>query len=75
MSTGKPILASINGAAKEVINEYKCGYCVNAGDAKAFATIIENFLDKQPKINYYTNDNFLFEQNYKKLKQIIESAQ
>lgn len=75
MSTRKPILASINGAAKEVINEYKCGYCVDAGDVKAFATIIENFIDKQPKINYRTNDNFLFEQNYQKLKQIIERTQ
>lgn len=74
MSTGKPILASINGAARDIINEYKCGYCVNAGDTKAFATIIENFIDKQPKIKYQIDYNFLFEKNYKNLKQIIEKT-
>lgn len=74
MSTRKPVLASINGAAEEVINEYKCGYCVPAGDAKAFATIIENFIEKHPKLSYKTDKRFFLEENTKELFKIIEET-
>lgn len=74
MSTGKPVLASINGAAEEVINEYKCGYCVPAGDTKAFATIIQTFIEKHPKLSYKTDKKFFLEENTKELFKIIEET-
>lgn len=72
MSTGKPILASINGAAEEVINEYKCGYCVPANDEKAFMTIIKMFIEKQPKIKYKNDERFLLEKNFEELSKIVK---
>lgn len=52
MTTGKPILGSINGAAKEVIEESKCGKCVAAGDYKGLASIMADYIDNQE--NYRT---------------------
>lgn len=44
MTTGKPILGAINGAAKEIIEESECGKCVKAGDSKALALIMKDFI-------------------------------
>jgi len=44
MTTGKPILGAINGAAKEVIEESECGKCVKAGDSAGLAKIMEDFI-------------------------------
>ena len=41
MTVGKPILGAINGAAKEVIEEAKCGSCVSAGDYVGLAQLME----------------------------------
>lgn len=45
MTTGKPILGAINGAAKEVIEEAQCGSCVNAGDYKGLAKLMKFYID------------------------------
>ena len=45
MSTGKPILAAINGAAAEVIEESACGACVKAGDSEGLAEIMKHYLE------------------------------
>ena len=45
MTTGKPILGAINGAAKEVIEEAQCGSCVNAGDYKGLAKLMKLYID------------------------------
>lgn len=44
MTTGKPVLGAINGAANEVINESRCGSCVKAGDAEGLAAIMKDFI-------------------------------
>lgn len=44
MTTGKPILGAINGAAKEVIEESKCGRCVKAGDYKGLSELMDDFI-------------------------------
>lgn len=44
MTTGKPVIGAINGAAEEVINESKSGICVNAGDYKALAEVMKDFI-------------------------------
>ena len=65
MSAGKPIFASIDGGANEIIKESNCGAAVNADDYKAFAKILDDFVDNPSKykkcgnnaINYF-NKNF-----------------
>lgn len=44
MGAGKPVLAAINGGAREVIEAAQCGACVAAGDAEAFAAILKEFV-------------------------------
>lgn len=45
MTTGKPILGAINGAAKEVIEEAQCGSCVKAGDYEGLAKLMEFYIN------------------------------
>lgn len=45
MTTGKPIMGAINGAAKEVIEEAQCGNCVNAGDYAGLAKLMEFYIE------------------------------
>lgn len=45
MTTGKPILGAINGAAAEVIEEAHCGRCVNAGDYEGLAKLMKSFIE------------------------------
>ncbi len=52
MSTGKPILASIDGGAYDIIKESNCGLCVHANDVDGFANIIKEFIENPAK---YTN--------------------
>ena len=49
MTTGKPILGAINGAANEVIREADCGRCVAAGDYKGLAEIMADYIDNPDK--------------------------
>lgn len=45
MTTGKPILGAINGAAKEVIEVAQCGSCVSAGDYEGLAKLMKFYID------------------------------
>jgi glycosyltransferase involved in cell wall biosynthesis len=45
MTTGKPILGAINGAANEVITESKCGQCVPACDHEGFARLMLDYIE------------------------------
>lgn len=45
MTTGKPILGAINGAAKEVIEEAHCGSYVNAGDYEGLAKLMKFYIE------------------------------
>ena len=45
MTTGKPILGAINGAANEVIHESRCGACVKAGDYKGLADLMLRYIE------------------------------
>ena len=47
MTTGKPIFGAINGAAKEVIEESRCGKCVNAGDMDGLAALMLDFIENR----------------------------
>ena len=47
MTTGKPIFGAINGAAKEVIEEARCGRCVTAGDADGLASLMLDYIENK----------------------------
>lgn len=49
MTTGKPIMGAINGAANEVINEAQCGACVSAGDYKGLAQLMASYIENPDK--------------------------
>lgn len=49
MAAGRTVLGAINGAAQEVIKESQCGSCVNAGDYKALAELMRDFIDNPHK--------------------------
>ncbi len=44
MAAGKPILAAINGAGREVVEESGCGLVVGAGDVPGLARIMKEFV-------------------------------
>ena len=46
MSGGRTVIASIDGAAKEIIEESRCGICVPADDHKALADAMKYFVEK-----------------------------
>ena len=65
MSAGKPIFASIDGGANEIIKEGNCGEAVNADDYIGFAKILDDFVENPEKYNEcgknaidYFNKNF-----------------
>ena len=43
MAAGKPIIGAIEGETKRVIEEAKCGYCVESGDSAGLAETIRIF--------------------------------
>ncbi len=49
ISAGKPVLASVDGGAKEIIKETKCGLAVAADDVDGYAEIIKEFIDNPEK--------------------------
>lgn len=84
MTTGKPILGAINGAANEVIKESGCGKCVVAGDYKGLAAIMADYIEnKEEYTNCGTNARKYFLANFtlkkycddleEQLKKLIES--
>lgn len=51
MTGGKPIIASIDGGAQEIINEVQCGIAVPADDDQAFAMALTEFIENKNKYN------------------------
>ena len=68
MTTGKPILGAINGAANEVIKEAQCGACVKAGDYKGLALLMKSYIENPKEFKdcgfnarEYFKEHFTFE--------------
>lgn len=69
MSGNRPIIASIGGAAAEIINTAKCGVAVNPNDYKALADAMKDFvLNKEVYNCCAANGRKYFEQNFTKQK-------
>ena len=49
MAAGKPIIGMIDGSAKDVIEESKCGLCVSAGDIIGLANAMKDFIEHADK--------------------------
>lgn len=65
MTAGKPIIASIDGGAREIINEVGCGIAVPADDDEALAEALTEFMEHKEKYDKcgrraqeYFNKNF-----------------
>lgn len=79
MSSGKPVLAMINGEGAKIIEDADCGFSVPAGDSEALADIICKMasLDKGDLIamgkrgKIYCERNFSFDKNMDKLIEIL----
>ena len=83
MAAGKTVIGSINGAAKEVIEESQCGICVGASDSKALAEAMKDFIENPYKykecgengrryfINQFTKQKYM-EALEKKLNKLVE---
>lgn len=81
MTVGKPIFGAINGAAKEVIDDAKCGACVASGDYKGLADLMVDFLDNSEKYadcgknaRKYFKNNFTKEIFMNRLEKELEKA-
>lgn len=71
MAVGKPVIGAIDGAAQEIINESKCGLCVNAGDWEGLANLLSEII-KNPEIikNMGRNGREFYKENFTSEKQV-----
>ena len=49
MAAGKPVIAAMNGAGREVIQESGCGLCCDASDAEALAALFREYINDKEK--------------------------
>lgn len=75
MSAGKPILASIDGGAKQIIEESKCGAVVPAGDAKEYAKILEDFIENKDKYKDCGKNAINYFNKYFEKKEVIDNLE
>ena len=77
MAAGKPILGSIDGETKTVIDKAKCGMCCNAEDSVALSQMAKELLSKTKieMVAFSVNARKYYEKNYDKtlILNIIES--
>ncbi len=80
MSGGRTVIASIDGAAKEIIEESRCGICVPADDYEALADAMKYFVENREKFGSceqngkkYFNENFTREKFITDLENYFES--
>ncbi len=67
MAAGKPILAALEGSAREVILEARCGICVPPGDPDAFADAMRYFIrEKEGYEAYGANGRMYFKNHFTK---------
>ena len=68
LASGKPILATIGGEAKNIIEEAKCGFVVSPEDGQALADAAENLLtlDKNEIEELGKNAAFHFKNNFER---------
>lgn len=80
MAAGKPIIASCNGAGRDVVNESGAGIAVEYGDCKAMADAMISLIDRPEdfagcgdKARLYFRENFLEEIHLTQLESELKS--
>lgn len=75
MAAGKPVIASANGAAAEIISESGCGICVPAGDSDALGQALKQYADNLAAYSTcgdnaraYFREHFMEEQHFETLE-------
>ncbi len=69
MAAGKPIIGSVNGESKVVINESNCGLCCKAEDYIELGKIISELsANKQKVVEMGNNGKVYYKKNYSKKK-------
>ena len=69
MAAGKPVIGAINGEAKNVIEQFKCGYCVPACDYEKLAAVCKQFAEERGNHAVMGNNaRIAYEQSYSKDK-------
>lgn len=73
MAAGKPVLAAINGGARAVIEESGCGQCVDAGDSKGLAGLMDGFIQNGKTLKFYeTNGRSYFKRHFSQEKHVSQ---
>lgn len=57
MSSGKPVVAMINGEGADLIKEADCGWSVPAGDSKALASLLLKLSKESPEVLIRKGEN------------------
>lgn len=72
-SAGKPVIAAIDGAASDIINEANAGIAVKAGDEQSLAKAMQNAVENFSNFNEMGNNARLYyEKNFTKDKFIAD---
>ena len=79
MMAGKPIIGAADGETQIVINDAKCGYCVNSEDYEGLSKAILGYIENQEKeimknnASIYSQNNFAKEHFTSSLLKIFSS--
>lgn len=81
MSSGKPVVAMINGEGRDVIKEADCGWSVPAEDSKGLAELLLKLSEENPELlkikgengKKFSKDNYDFRKCIDKLEHIIDA--
>ena len=68
MAAGKPIIGSINGETRRIIEKSKCGFCCDAEDYKGLANLMLEFCNSNKKKDMGMNSQDFYFENYNKEK-------
>lgn len=82
MAAGKPIIGMVDGSAKAVIEEARCGICVPSGDVESFAQAMKSFIMEYDRYKEcgdngraYFKQHFRKETFIKQLENILERTE
>jgi glycosyltransferase involved in cell wall biosynthesis len=64
MAAGRPVVAAINGASADVINESKCGFVAKAGDFRGLSELFIKMINSDSLKEYGQNGRDYFVKNY-----------
>lgn len=73
MASGKPIIGSVNGEARIVIEDSNCGLCCEAEDYHSLANLVKRFISEPEKYSLYGSNSRKFYESHFSKNKIIDS--